>query len=159
MSNTTNNNSSLKTTQYTTFYCNQSILGLDISYVQEINRTIGLTRVPLGPPCVRGVMNLRGEVVTMLDLRTLMGIKPIEASSKTRNLILKCDGEVFGLLVDGVADILTIEAAQITPPPSNLSMAESRLIRGVYQSERALVMLIDPREILTASLGTSRAAA
>lgn len=64
-------------TQYTTFYCGHCLLGLDISYVQEINRNFELTRVPLGHACVRGVMNLRGEVVTMLDLRNLMGLPPV----------------------------------------------------------------------------------
>ncbi|XZE44484.1 chemotaxis protein CheW [Pirellulaceae bacterium SH467] len=151
--------SSSKAVQYTTFFCNRAVLGLDISYVQEINRTVNLTRVPLSPPCVRGVMNLRGEVVTMLDLRILMGLPAGEPSKLSRNLILKYEGEVFGLWVDGVADILSIETAHIAPPPSNLSMTESRLIRGVYQTEKGLVMLIEPKELLNTSLNMARSAA
>lgn len=151
-----NNNKSI---QYATFCCNKAVLGLEISYVQEINRTTNLTRVPLSPPCVRGVMNLRGEVVTMLDLRILMGLPAGEPSKRSRNLILKCEGEVFGLWVDGVADILTIDNTHISPPPSNLSMSESKLIRGVYQAEKGLVMLIEPKELLTTSLAMARIAA
>lgn len=147
---------SSKTSQFATFYCGQSILGLDITYVQEINRNLELTRVPLSPKCVRGVMNLRGEVVTMLDLRTLMGIEPAKTTSENRNLILTCDGDTFGLQVDGVADILTIRASDITLPPSNLTPAESRLIRGIYQTEKTLVMLVDPRELFAASLSTPK---
>ena len=146
-------------TQYTTFYCDNALLGLDISYVQEINRNLDLTRVPLGHPCVRGVMNLRGEVVTMLDLRTLMGLPKGPQSIRNRNLVVKCEGECFGLWVDGVADILTIDSQFISPPPSNLSIVEARLIRGVYQAEHTLVMIVDPREILAASLTGIRAAA
>ncbi|MFN7333807.1 MAG: chemotaxis protein CheW, partial [bacterium] len=67
-------NSPSKVAQYATFYCDKSLLGLDISYVQEINRSFDLTQVPLSSKCVRGVMNLRGEVVTMLVLGTLMGV-------------------------------------------------------------------------------------
>ena len=145
--------------QYTTFYCDDSLLGLDISCVQEINRNQELTRVPLGHPCVRGVMNLRGEVVTMLDLRILMGLPKVPTTNRNRNLVLKCEGETFGLWVDGVADILTIDQNHITAPPSNLALGEARLIRGVYQTEHALVMLVDPKEILTASLSGIRIAA
>jgi purine-binding chemotaxis protein CheW len=145
--------------QYATFFCGQALLGLDISFVQEINRTHALTQVPLAAPCVRGVMNLRGEVVTMLDLRVLLGHAPSQVSIKTRNLILQCDGDVFGLCVDGVADILTIDVGAITGPPSNLSLAEAKLIRGVYQAEKVLIMLVEPREILAASLASIRLAA
>lgn len=145
--------------QYTTFYCHKSLLGLDISCVQEINRKQELTRVPLGHPCVRGVMNLRGEVVTMLDLRILMGLPKGPTTNRNRNLVLKCEGETFGLWVDGVADILTIDQNQITAPPSNLALGEARLIRGVHQTEKALVMIVDPKEILTASLSGIRIAA
>ncbi|MCU0720324.1 MAG: chemotaxis protein CheW [Pirellula sp.] len=145
--------------QYSTFYCGDSLFGLDIGYVQEINRTTGLTRVPLAANCVRGVMNLRGEVVTMLDLRTLLGLPNDRKSVASRNLILKCDGDIFGVCVDGVADILTIDADAVTAPPSNLSINESKLIKGVYQTDTVLIMLIDPREILNASLVSIRTAA
>jgi purine-binding chemotaxis protein CheW len=148
-----------RSTLFTTFYCDKSLLGLDISFVQEINRNQDLTRVPLGHPCVRGVMNLRGEVVTMLDLRTLMGLPAGATTSRNRNLVIKCEGETFGLWVDGVADILSIDQQRITPPPSNLSIGEARLIRGVFQADHSLVMIVDPREILSASLSGIRAAA
>lgn len=142
--------------QYATFYCGKAILGLDIQFVQEINRSTSITKVPLSPPCVRGVMNLRGEVVTMLDLRRLMGLPPVECTKSSRNLILKCEGEVFGLWVDGVADILAISDMAISQPPSNLSITESRMIRGVYQHDGTLVMLVNPSELLAVSLAMTK---
>lgn len=153
----TETENSIGTSQYATFYCGKAVLGLDIQYVQEINRTNAITKVPLSPPCVRGVMNLRGEVVTMLDLRTLMGLPPSECTKNSRNLILKCEGEIFGLWVDGVADILAIGDAAISAPPSNLSMTESRMIRGVYQHDGTLVMLVNPNELLSVSLALTKA--
>lgn len=95
----------------------------------------------------------------MLDLRTLLGLPVSNSDGTNRNLILKCDGDIFGVCVDGVADILSIEADAITAPPSNLSINESKLIKGVYQSESKLIMLIDPREILNASLTAIKLAA
>ena len=138
--------------QYTTFFVGKTLLGLDIGVVQEINRNMILTRVPHSPPCVRGVMNLRGEVVTVLDLRYLLGLPPGEQTSHSRNIIMKCEGELLGVWVDRVADILSITTTDITPPPSNLSGIQARFVRGVYQQPQSLVMIVDPREILVASL-------
>ena len=95
----------------------------------------------------------------MLDLRILMGLPKGPITNRNRNLVLKCEGETFGLWVDGVADILTIDQNQITAPPSNLALGEARLIRGVYQTEQSLVIIVDPKEILTASLSGIRIAA
>ncbi len=95
----------------------------------------------------------------MLDLRTLLGLRDKANSIGNRNLILKCDNDVFGVCVDGVADILTIDADAVTAPPSNLSIQESKMIKGVYQTDTVLIMLIDPKEILNASITSIRAAA
>lgn len=138
--------------QYATFYVGSSLLGLDISAVQEINRNLKLTKVPLGPPSVRGVMNLRGEVVTVLDLQMLLEQRPAETTQKSRNMIVKCDGELIGILVDRVADIVSISSSDIMPPPTNLSGSESRIVRGVYQMENSLVMVVIPKEIYQLSL-------
>jgi purine-binding chemotaxis protein CheW len=140
------------TIQYATFFVGGALLGLDISIVQEINRNMVLTRVPHGPPCVRGVMNLRGEVVTVLDLRFLLGLPPSEPTSHSRNIIVKCDGELVGVWVDRVADILSLSSSDVLPPPSNLSGVHARYVRGVYQQPESLVMIVDPKEILQASL-------
>ncbi len=152
MSKSENSKPSSNLVQYTTFYVGDALLGLDIGVVQEINRNMVLTRVPHGPPCVRGVMNLRGEVVTMLDLRYLLGLPKGEPTAHNRNVIVKCDGELVGVWVDRVADILSIAQTDITPPPSNLSGLQSRFVRGVYQQPESLVMIVDPKEILQASL-------
>lgn len=138
--------------QYATFFVGGALLGLDISIVQEINRNMVLTRVPHSPACVRGVMNLRGEVVTVLDLRYLFGLPSSEPTARSRNIIVKCDGELVGIWVDQVADILSLSSNDVLPPPSNLSGIQSRFVRGVYQQTESLVMIIDPKEILQASL-------
>lgn len=151
MSQSKANNASV-TIQYATFYVGGALLGLDISIVQEINRNMVLTRVPHAPPCVRGVMNLRGEVVSVLDLRYLLGLPPSEPTKHSRNIIVKCDGELVGIWVDQVADILSLSQNDVLPPPSNLGGFQARFVRGVYQQPESLVMIVDPKEILLASL-------
>lgn len=138
--------------QVTTFYVGNALLGVDIGVVQEINRNMMLTRVPDASPSVRGVMNLRGEVVTVLDLRILLGLPQTTGSNASRNLIIKRDGELIGIWVDRVADILSINMQDVSPAPSNLDGIQAKFVKGVYQLPDSLVMLLDHRELINASL-------
>lgn len=139
-----------KQLQLVSFEVGPALLALDISSIQEINRNLQLTAVPQSPDIVRGVTNLRGEVVTILDLRVVMGMPAGEISTTGRNLIIKRDGELIGLLVDRVADIMTIGASETSPPPSNLQGVPRKLIHSVYQAPARLVMLLDLDEALQA---------
>ena len=94
--------------QYATFYVGDLLLGVDIRQVQEINRQLDVTKVPQAPKCVRGVINLRGEVTTVIDLRTILGIEQAEVTRASRNLIVNSEGESIGLLVDRISDILNL---------------------------------------------------
>ena len=80
--------------------------------------------MPHGPDYVRGVINLRGEVVTVVDLRTILGLEPVEVTGNTRNVILHFHGEHVGLIVDRVADVVTVGTDEIDRPPANLSSAD-----------------------------------
>ena len=134
--------------QLATFYVGDLLLGLDIDKVQEINRRLDLTRVPHSPDSVRGVINLRGEVVTVIDLRTVLGMPATVVSETTRNLVVNNDGELVGLCVDQIADIITLPNEAITTPPSNTSEVDGKFFEGVYTTETEIVAILSISEAL-----------
>jgi purine-binding chemotaxis protein CheW len=136
--------------QLVTFGVGDCVLGVEIEHVQEINRQLDLTPVPGAPNSIRGVINLRGDVVTVLNLHFLLNMKPLERSRSSRNLILKIGGERVGVLVDHVSDILAISPDAIIRRPPNLSQVDRRYIRGVHIREEAVVVILDPHALASA---------
>ena len=96
-----------------TFYVGELLLGAEIQYVEEINRHTDLTPVAHAHESVRGVMNLRGEVVTVLDLRSILGLGRTETTKNTRNVIVNTGGESIGLLVDRIADVVNAQWSEV----------------------------------------------
>jgi purine-binding chemotaxis protein CheW len=137
--------------QFATFYVGHMLLGVDIRVVQEINRQSEITQVPHAPEYVRGVINLRGEVATVVDLRTILGLPTSDASQQTRNLIVHHQGEAIGLLVDRISDILTLREDEISPPPTNVDGVDGRLMSGVCTLDTDIVVLLDIDEVLADS--------
>ncbi len=126
-----------------TFYAADLLLGIPIRDVEEICRFCNVTPVPGAPETVCGVMSLRGEVVTVLDLRVVLGLGKTERTRQTRNVIVHAGGERIGLLVDRVADVVSAATADLLPPPANMSSTESAMFRAVYRMENELLMLVD----------------
>ena len=135
--------------EYATFYVGDVLLGIQIREVQEINRNLDLTVVPHGPAHVRGVMNLRGEVVTVVDLRVVFGLPPGEVTRSTRNIVLSSGDERISLLVDRIADVVTAREDKIESPPGNLSGIEDRFFSGVHRLENELLLIVDVEEVLS----------
>lgn len=134
--------------QFATFYVGDLLLGVDIRHVQEINRQLDVTPVPNAPPHVRGVINLRGEVATVLNLRTVLGLPQEEPTTDTRNLIVHSDDESIGLWVDRIGDILTVSPDAIAPPPANVDGVDGRFFRGVHTMDTDIVVLLDVDQVL-----------
>ena len=134
-----------------TFYVGDLLLGAEISQVEEINRHIEMTPVPHAPESVRGVVNLRGEVVTVLDLRTILGLGRTAADRNTRNVIVNTAGTRTGLLVDRIADVVNVRWNEIDLPPANLSGVQGRFLLGVYKLENELLSVLDVSEVLASA--------
>ncbi|MEQ8791229.1 MAG: chemotaxis protein CheW [Pirellulaceae bacterium] len=135
--------------QLTSFYLGETLLAIDIHHVQEINRQFDITSVPHAPDRVRGVLNLRGDVVTAIDLRRILGLPACQLTPATRNLIVHHQGELVGLLVDRISDILAVSQDQLLPPPSNVSDVDGRFIESVYTLDDDIVAILNVDEILS----------
>ena len=133
-----------------TFYIGDILMGVDIQKVQEINRHVDMTPVPHAPACVRGVINLRGDVVTVLDLRTVLELEPAEINETSRNMIAKAGDEQIGLLVDRIADVVKLTRDEIEPPPANVSGIDGRFFDGVYKMKSELLIILNAEEMLSA---------
>jgi len=124
------------------------LLGIDIRQVQEINRQLDVTCVPQAPKCVRGVINLRGEVTTVIDLRTILSLKQTQVTETSRNLIINYEGETLGFLVDRVSDIVDLRGDEINPPPSNVDGVQGKYFLGVHTLETEILVLLNLDAVL-----------
>lgn len=136
--------------QLVTFGVGDCQLAVGIENVQEINRQLELTPVPGAPNEIRGVINLRGDVVTVLDLHFLLGLPQLSRSRTSRNLILNINGERVGVLVDHVSDILAISPDDISRRPPNLNHVDRKFMRGVHIREEGVVVILDPQALASA---------
>lgn len=123
---------------------------LDISAVQEIVRMSSVTRVPRAPAFVEGVINLRGKIVPVLDLRKRFGMTPIEPTKATRIIIVEIAGKTVGLLVDGVREVLRLSSDAIEPTPDLVSSdLDAAFLRGVGKLGDRLILLLELSRLLT----------
>lgn len=123
--------------------------GVNINEVHEINRTMDITPVPRTPDFVEGVINLRGKVIPVINMRTRFRLPPEEKTSHTRIVIVEVDGKIVGMLVDSVTEVLRISSQTIEPPPDILSGIDSENIYGVAKLEDRLLILLDLSKVLS----------
>ncbi len=130
-------------TEFVTFRVGDVLMGVGIRQVEEINRHVEVTIVPHAPDYVRGVINLRGAVVTVVDLRRIIGLPPAELTGQTRTVVIHSKGEQIGLLVDRIADVVKTRTDRIDQPPANIGGVEGRFFKGVYKLEAELLIILD----------------
>jgi len=135
--------------QLVTFRLGNEEFSLDILRVQEIIRHMELTRVPRTPDFVDGVINLRGRVIPVLDLRKRFGLPSEERTNETRIIVVDVDNKTVGLKVDAVSEVLRPPADTVEPAPAIVTGVESDYIKGVGKLEGRLLILLDVEKILT----------
>lgn len=131
-------------TQLATFTLDGHIYGVDVDRVQEVLRSQPRTRVPLAPAAVAGLVNLRGQVLTAIDLRERLGLPEREAGVEPMVVVIRVAGEPIGLLVDSIGDVVDVEAKDFEPPPDTLLDAGRDLVLGVYKLPGRLLLALDP---------------
>jgi len=106
--------------------------GIAITQIQEIHKQIGMTPVHHAPTYVRGVINLRGQIVTVIDLRVKFGLPPLELDEDRCIVVVRWSGESIGLLADRIQDIVTADAVDILDPPANIRGVTGTFFSGIY---------------------------
>jgi purine-binding chemotaxis protein CheW len=146
--------------QLVTFEVAGEEFAVDILAVQEINRMMDLTRVPQSPPEVEGVINLRGKIIPVLDLRKRFGFPPAERGEDTRIVVVEVQGRVLGFLVDKVHEVLRISSEIVEPAPAMVCSINADFIAGVGKLNDRLLILLDLEKLFgSAALGVAVAAA
>lgn len=130
------------------FFVGEALCGMDILKVQEINKLIEMTRVPQAPEYVLGILNLRGEIVTIIDLGKKLGLKSTELNHKTRNIIVNSNGEHIGLMVEQISDVIQAEWEKVEPPPANIGDVQGKYFTGVFKTEDRLIGILDVEKVL-----------
>lgn len=129
--------------QYTTFHVDNLFFGVDVLRVQEVLRYQEMTRIPLAPPVVRGLINLRGQIVTAIDMRCRLGLEAREDPSLIMNIVVRLGEEAVSLLVDEIGDVVEVEAELFEPRPDNVDAEIKELIRGIYKLKDKLLLVLD----------------
>ena len=129
--------------QYCTFLLGSHYFGIDVLNVQEVIRHQEMTRVPLAPAAVRGLINLRGQIVTAIDLRRRLGLPDRPEGALPVNVVVRTDDGAVSLLVDEIGDVLRVPDEAFERPPEPLRGEGRELIRGAYKLHGRLLLILD----------------
>jgi purine-binding chemotaxis protein CheW len=130
------------------FRVGRETFGVPIDLVHEIVRVPEITAVPDAPEFIEGVINLRGKIVSIVDLRKRFGERQIAAHKKNRILVVEVENRMVGLVVDAASEVLKVPEGQIEPPPSVFNDGESNYVTGVGKLQDRLIILVDLNKIL-----------
>jgi len=137
-----------KDLQLVGFRIGKEIFAVPINLVHEIVRVPEITAVPDAPECIEGVINLRGKIISIVDLRKRFGETQIESSRKNRILVAEIDNKMVGLIVDAASEVIRLPEAEIEAPPEVFGESEVKYVTGVGKLNGRLVILIDLTKIL-----------
>lgn len=129
--------------QYSTFFVGDLFFGIDVLQVQEVLRYQKMTRVPLAPDVIEGLINLRGQIVTAIDLRRRLGLQHRVDGENPMNMVVRTEDGAVSLLVDEIGDVLEVGPETFEPPPENVDPAVRPLIRGVHKLKDRLLLILD----------------
>jgi len=136
-----------KELQIVGFRVGRESFGVPIAVIHEIVRVPEITAVPDAPGCVEGVINLRGKIVSIVDLRKRFGVREVASHKKNRILVAEVEGRLVGLVVDAASEVLKVPPSDVDPPP-NVFDAELNYVTGVAKHKGRLIILVDLMRVL-----------
>jgi purine-binding chemotaxis protein CheW len=134
--------------QLVVFRLAQDVYGFEIQAVREIIRMQEITRVPNAPEFIEGVINLRGRICPVMDLRKRFGISISDATAESRIVVVEIAGEDVGMIVDAVTEVLRVAGDRIQPPSSVVKTADTRVVEGIVNLDNRLIILVDLNTLL-----------
>lgn len=134
--------------QFCTFHVGELLLGIEVEQIQEVLRNTAVTAVPKTPPAISGLINLRGQIATAVDLRRVFKTVVDEDSDSPTMLILDSGAELRSLVVDDVGDVVAVEETDYEDPPDTLKGEARNLIRGAYKLRDRLLLVLDVEHAL-----------
>ncbi len=129
--------------QLCTFYLDRILFGVDVTQVQEVIRHQEMTRVPLAPSGIHGLINLRGQIVTAVDMRTRLGLPKRPPEENPMNVVVRTDDGGVSLLVDEIGDVLEVHEGAFERAPETVTHVARELIHGVYKLDGRLLLVLD----------------
>ncbi|WP_425616248.1 chemotaxis protein CheW [Anatilimnocola sp. NA78] len=134
--------------QLCTFFLDNHFFGVDVQTVQEVIRYQEMTRVPLAPKSVSGLINLRGQIVTAIDLRRRLGLEERASDRLPMNVVVRSDEGAVSLLVDQIGDVQEVDAESFERPPETLRGEARNMISGAYKMKDRLLLLLETSRVL-----------
>jgi len=135
--------------QFCTFYLAGHYFGVDVLRVQEVIRHREMTRVPLASPVVRGLINLRGQIITAIDLRRRLEMEDRPDDQLPLNIVIHADDGEVSLLVDEIGDVVSVPEELFEPSPEMLQGTVRELVRGAYKLPDKLLVVLDPDQLIS----------
>lgn len=139
--------------QFSTFFVADLFFGVDVLHVQEVLRFQQMTPVPQAPEVIEGLINLRGQIVTAIDMRRRLRLPPRVGDQAPMNIVVRTQDGAISLLVDEIGDVLQMDASTYECPPGNLDPAARDLIRGVYKLKDGLLLILDEERTVDLASG------
>jgi len=134
--------------QLSTFFVADMFFGVDVLQVQEVLRFQHMTRVPQAPEVIEGLINLRGQIVTAIDMRRRLGLPPRVGGQTPTNLVVRNEDGAVSLLVDEIGDVLNVTMDTFEPPPTTMPAEQREMIDGVYKLDGQLLLALNTEKVL-----------
>jgi purine-binding chemotaxis protein CheW len=131
------------TSQFCTFYLDKLLFGVELKGVQEVIRSLEMTKVPLAPEVVSGLINLRGQIVTAVDLRRRLELEPAPPGAHAMNVVVRSEDGAVSLLVDEIGDVVEVEGSSFEMPPETLRGSVRSMILGIHKLDDGLMHVLD----------------
>lgn len=134
--------------QFATFFMKDLFFGIEVHKVQEVLRSQEMTRVPLAPAVLRGLINLRGQIVAAIDMRQRLSLGPRTADQEPMNMIVRAEDGAVSLLVDEIGDVIDVVSESYEPVPETMAPHLKQLVEGVYKLDGRLLLVLDTERTL-----------